>query len=920
VNAAPSNFPPPFQPLGSSAIHPVFPRIWLGFLLSAFVLFLELSTGVLVGWQKITRHSPVADSSLLMLAAIVLYLAGLIYWYRWIYHIHKILAQVTESKYPISPRKAVGYQFIPFYNLVWNFKWTNRIADFVRQHSTVHMHKGWIGLWLLFASVLGLMDKGLELVLLFTISAYLTRKIRRSIDAQRWAAIHMTFAAAPAAVDPSEYAGAQLDSFVPPPEVHPAAATPISKHLLTTEAPHLRMSKEWRLAVGSGIGAAFGFLMCYGLWFLLSAIEQKGAMLRGLATEGVSILLVATVLYFFLEPLADRVFQSFLSEEHHAPKKPWQKLFRFGVFVLIVDVAHLLLERAADEGGGFHVARLGILLTLFFGGMTYLWIWGSPKPLRVAMAQVGACTAGLLIFGVFVVQEAKHVDDRFTELSMAATSPSLGQRLEDLKTAATAPPGAQEVGQAIANAQTGTREATDVALVLACAVFVAVWGFVAMHRKLRRVGVAATVFTASLLSAVGLGEIPHSTLEKFFIVISLWSAFWWCLGMLAFYDHDIFQPPQPLSGDPHPESGHHDPLPRSAWGVCFVIFAGLVVAAIHFRPHGKEIAAPTLTVAADDKERPYGAANPALTFSVTGLESGDTTETMLSGDPSLCSAAAVDSPPGLYPIAVGPGTGDTKEEKYRLHFVPGSLKVVQASTHTNLASSASTTTIVSPVTFTAVVAPQAGGTPSGTITFYADAHPLGTGALSSGRTSYTASGLPAGTHLITAEYSGDTNFSGSTSDQWTQQSTLPEVRPHAPTMNAIPAMSVIPAGTAVMIATTQPIDSSTSKPNVPLVATLAAPIVVDGRVLEPKGSMAILGVTDIDPVGILTGKPAMTIHLARIEIAGKNYQQLSTIRMQGSAPGRIYIAPASILTFRLQSPLTTDVPIPVSASNRRAAR
>jgi hypothetical protein len=915
VNASPSNFSLPFSPPESSAIHAIFPRVWLGFLLAAFILFLELSTGVLVGWQKITGHSPVADTSLLMAAAILLYVSGLIYWYRWVYRVHQVLAQVTASKYPISPRKAVAYQFIPVYNLVWNFKWTNRIADFVSRDSAAHMRKGWTGLWLLFATVLGLMDKGLELVLLFTISTYLTRKIRRSIDAQRWAATQMTFAAAPPVADASAYAGVPLDGFVPRAEVHPvsAAATPISRHPLAALAPDPKMSKEWKLAVGSGIGAAFGFLMCYGLWFLLSAIEQKGAMLRGLATEGVSILLVATVLYFFLEPLADRVFQSFLSEEHHAPKKPWQKLFRFGVFVLIVDVAHSLLERAADEGGGFHVARLGILLTLFFGGMTYLWIWGSPKPLRVALAQVGACTAGLLIFGVFVVQEAKHVDDRFTELSMAATSPSLGERLENLKTAATAPPGAQEVGRAIANAQTGTREATDVALVLACAVFVALWGFVAMHRRLRRVGVAATVFAASVFSAVGLGVIPHSTLEKFFIVISLWSAFWWCLGMLAFYDHDIFQPPRPLSPDPHPQSGHNVPLPRSAWGVCFVIFAGLIAAAYHFRPHGKEIAAPTLTVAADDKERAYGAANPALTFSVTGLESGDTAELMLSGNPSLCSSAAVDSPPGNYPIAVGPGTGDTKEEKYRLHFVPGSLKVIRASTRTELASSISRATINSPITLTATVAPLAGGTPSGTITFYAEAYPLGTRTLSNGTASYTASGLAAGVHLITAEYSGDTNFASSTSGPWTQQSTLPEVRPRVPTT------TVIPAGTAIMIAITQPIDSATSKPNLPIVATLAAPIVVDGRVLERRGSMAVLGLTDVDPVGRLTGKPALTIHLARIGIAGKNYQQISTLRMQSTAPGRVYIAPATILTFRLQSPITTDVPIPVSARSRPPA-
>lgn len=928
MNAAPSNFPPAVPAPAAKAIRPVFPRVWVGFLLAATVLLLELTTGFLLGWQKVTGHSPL-DTTVLSAAAVLAYLAGFIYWFRWVYRIHKVLAEATESKYPITAGKAVGYQFIPFYSLYWNFKWPNRIAEFVRESSNheVRMGKGWVGIWLLFASVLGVIDKGFELVCLFAISAYLARKIRRAMAVQHWAPTSLiAFAAAPQAADAST-AGVPLEGAAQvggvPQEVRPvsAAAAPLSGRAVG--AWNLSMSREWRLPVNAGIGAAFGFLMCYGLWFLLSAIEQKGNMMKGLATEAVNILLVAIVLYFFLEPLADKVLQTFhVLEEHHAAKKLWQRVFKFGVFVVIVDVAHSLLEKAAEEGGGFKVASLGILLTLFFGGMTYLWISGARKRLRDALALVGPGTVLLLLFGVVVVADARQMEDKFSETSIGSIRANLGQGLKNLKNLEPGAPGAQELASEFANSQNGKKDSIDGALVLACAVFVALAGFAAMRLKLGPAGVAGSVFVASLLSAGTLTLIPYCTLERFYIVITLWAAFWWCLGMLAFYDHDIFHPSAVLSLGPQSEARANDVrFPRLVWLVSSVALAGLIVAAYYFRPEGRDIAAPTLSIVADDKERPFGAENPMLTSHVTGLEHGDTQETVLRAEPTLCSAAVPSSPPGSYPIAVGLGSGEMNEAKYRFHFVPGSLKVVPALTQVSLASSAASATSNSPVTFTAAIAPQASGTPSGTVTFYADENPLGTGTVFQGTTSYTAAGLPPGAHLITAKYSGDTNFSGSMSPQWTQQITPPPVPP--PQIPRIPTMTVIPAGTSIYVAIVHPIDSSTSKPYQPLVAMLAAPLTIDGHVFAQKGSMVILGLSDIDSDGRLNGKPALTIHLMRLEIAGKNYKPDSAIQMHGRTAGpagRIQIPAATILTFGLRSPIVTDVPATTLATNRRSGR
>ena len=56
---------------------------------------------------------------------------GGVYWFVCIYRYHVILAIVTGRKYPISPARAVGFHFIPFYQFYWVFKWPIEIARFV---------------------------------------------------------------------------------------------------------------------------------------------------------------------------------------------------------------------------------------------------------------------------------------------------------------------------------------------------------------------------------------------------------------------------------------------------------------------------------------------------------------------------------------------------------------------------------------------------------------------------------------------------------------------------------------------------------------------------------------------------------------------------------------------------------------------
>lgn len=83
------------------------------------------------------------------------------------------------------------------------------------------------------------------------------------------------------------------------------------------------------------------------------------------------------------------------------------------------------------------------------------------------------------------------------------------------------------------------------------------------------------------------------------------------------------------------------------------------------------------------------------------------------------------------------------------------------STSTTLASSVNPSVTGQAVSVTGTVSPSAA---TGTVAFYDGATPLGTGTLNGGKTTLSTSSLSASTHSLTAIYSGDSTYSGSTSD------------------------------------------------------------------------------------------------------------------------------------------------------------
>jgi hypothetical protein len=93
----------------------------------------------------------------------------------------------------------------------------------------------------------------------------------------------------------------------------------------------------------------------------------------------------------------------------------------------------------------------------------------------------------------------------------------------------------------------------------------------------------------------------------------------------------------------------------------------------------------------------------------------------------------------------------------------------QATTTTKLVSSADPSNAGNSVTLTATVTPTTSGTPTGSVTFKDGSTTLSSAVnLSSGVAKLAISTLTAATHSITAVYSGDANYNGSTSTALSQ--------------------------------------------------------------------------------------------------------------------------------------------------------
>ena len=105
--------------------------------------------------------------------------------------------------------------------------------------------------------------------------------------------------------------------------------------------------------------------------------------------------------------------------------------------------------------------------------------------------------------------------------------------------------------------------------------------------------------------------------------------------------------------------------------------------------------------------------------------------------------------------------------------------VNQASTTTAVVSSSSPAVYNQPITFTATITPQFGGSVTGTVNFMDGATLVGSAVVSGNSASLITNALTVGFHSIVAGYMGDSNFTGS------QSSPLPQVVNQASTTTVL---------------------------------------------------------------------------------------------------------------------------------------
>ncbi len=164
----------------------------------------------------------------------------------------------------------------------------------------------------------------------------------------------------------------------------------------------------------------------------------------------------------------------------------------------------------------------------------------------------------------------------------------------------------------------------------------------------------------------------------------------------------------------------------------------------------------TLTITANNASKVYGTANPTFTGTVTGQQNGDTLNERFS------TSATLSSPVNTY--AIVPSVTGAHLADYTQVVTNGTLSVTQAGTTTELALSSASLTPGQNETLTAQVLSSTTGTPTGTVSFYDGTTLLSTVTLNSGAASTSTPTLAPGvTHSITATYSGDVNFTGSSS-------------------------------------------------------------------------------------------------------------------------------------------------------------
>lgn len=159
-----------------------FPWVWIGYLFAVAFLVAEIVMLVFG-----------LEGNDMTLGLIPIALGGWIYWLFCVHRFHKILAEMSQNRHEIAPNEAVWKHLIPFYNFVWIFRWPGALSRYVNGRGRIEMASGGVLGILLLMSILVLrfFDGAIGLAGIFSVSIYISSRLRRHVAALRGIAAEM---------------------------------------------------------------------------------------------------------------------------------------------------------------------------------------------------------------------------------------------------------------------------------------------------------------------------------------------------------------------------------------------------------------------------------------------------------------------------------------------------------------------------------------------------------------------------------------------------------------------------------------------------------------------------------------------------------------------------------------------------------
>jgi len=155
-------------PLLSSSIK--FPKVWPGYILAISAFLFAMIESMVNPQNKFS------------VSAFLITIIAIVYWNVCVYKIHKTVFIMADNCYPISPARAVGFGFLPFYNIYWMFKWPAETIHFIKHRSNTKVWGPAIpGLLFLLSGSISAILGALGIIIEFAVLTYLVKKLKEDL-------------------------------------------------------------------------------------------------------------------------------------------------------------------------------------------------------------------------------------------------------------------------------------------------------------------------------------------------------------------------------------------------------------------------------------------------------------------------------------------------------------------------------------------------------------------------------------------------------------------------------------------------------------------------------------------------------------------------------------------------------------------